>query len=135
MKVDTLTKKPTAALKKLLWEWFSRYIRLRDQGLCFTCSTIKDYKEMDAGHFFDASLCPPELYFHEKNCNCQCDSCNRYKSGNKVIYAIRLESKYGLGVIQELEQIKIKRKHWTRIDYAEKIVYYREKAKELGYIC
>lgn len=130
----TLLKKSKPALKKILWKWFSRYVRLRDQGICFTCSTIKDYKLMDAGHFFEAGVSPPELYFHPKNVHCQCDSCNRYKSGNKDIYAVRLEMKYGKGIISELHAIKIKQKYWSKLDYVEKIEHYRKRAIELGFV-
>lgn len=111
-------------LHKKLWKLFSLYIRKRDGGRCFTCTTLKPISEMHAGHYHDSSVSNPELNFHEKNVHCQCPGCNLYKSGNKVIYAYNLTKKYGAGILDELMEIKNKQVKWTEEDYKERIKCY-----------
>lgn len=119
-------KKDIKTLKKKLWTLFSRYIRQRD-GRCFTCGVIKDYKDLDAGHYHDKSVSNPELYFSEINVNAQCTSCNLYKSGNKDMYAYHLVQKYGSYILESLMQLKNKPVKWTAEDYEQKIKYYKDK--------
>lgn len=43
--------------KATAWKWFSLYIRLRDASLdgyvrCCTCSSIKHFKQIQAGHYY-----------------------------------------------------------------------------------
>ncbi len=93
-------------LKRKCWSLMSEYVRLRDKGICITCG--KKYPVMNAGHFKHGCL-----DFDERNINCQCQGCNTYKSGALDIYAIKLEAKYGFGIIQELEELKWKKPFYT----------------------
>jgi 5-methylcytosine-specific restriction endonuclease McrA len=118
--------------KKRLWKVFSEYIRRRDKGCCFTCGTVKDWKEMDAGHYIPAGQSPPPLYFSEKNVNCQCTSCNRFKHGNLSVYTRSLMDKFGTGIIDELFELKRHKVKWNAWTYQVKIDEYKKKLEEIG---
>ena len=99
------------ALKKQLWTIFSKYIRIRDDGVCFSCGKKDDWKNTDAGHYVPKTA-GLALYFDEKNVNCQCTACNRFRHGNLSQYALALRQKYGEKILEELEW---KRRQITRI--------------------
>lgn len=88
-----MNRKTNAALKKEAWNAFSRYVRTRDHGRCFTCDVWTwdpelgqvSIKVMQAGHFRHGVL-----DFDEENVHCQCDRCNRCLGGNLKVYAQRL---------------------------------------------
>lgn len=121
-------KKPsTAKLKKKLDAIFSKYIRARDKGQCFTCSLKREPKEMQNGHFVPRQYLATR--YDERNNNCQCYACNMLYNGQPSMYAIKLKAKYGDGIIEELERLR----HTIIKDYPyeEKIKYYTEKYKEI----
>jgi hypothetical protein len=91
-----------------LWKIFSKFIRARDanwQGYCkcISCSAVKKWKEMDAGHFINQGS-DYGLKYNENNVNAQCSSCNLYKSGNLFEYRFGLVSKIGEDKVKQLEQ-------------------------------
>jgi len=122
-------------LKKELDKWFSLFIRLRDcdeLGLveCFTCNRFKHYKSgMQCGHFQSRSFLPTR--FNEENCQPQCVGCNMFKQGEQYKFAINLNSKYGEGTAEELQFLARKTVKFTRVDYEEKISYYKETVNKL----
>lgn len=125
-----MKKKTLTYYKKKLDAVFSKYIRWRDNGQCFTCPKKDDPKKMQNGHF------NPRQYlktrYDERNNNCQCYACNMLYGGQPATYAINLEKKYGKGIVAELES---GRHIPVKLDiawYEEKIKYYTEKCKELG---
>ena len=128
-----MIKKPSKRInwKKRFWKIFSEYIRRRDDGHCFTCGAIKYWKQMDAGHYVSAGKSPPPLYFSEKNVNCQCTSCNRFKHGNLEVYALRLCQKYGNGILEELETTRNQGGKWSNWTYKVKIDEYKQKLEAL----
>lgn len=119
-------KKPTVGkLKKKLWTVFSKYIRERDNYICFTCGRYGEGSGMHAGHFIPKSVGGIALYFHEDNVHAQCYNCNINLGGNQYIYGKKLGDK-----AEELYDIKNKViEKWTIADYEEKIEHY---TKELG---
>ena len=126
--------KSISKLKKELDKWFSLYIRLRDSenGLvqCFTCGCIKNYKKgMQNGHFQSRSFLATR--FDEKNCQPQCVGCNMFKQGEQYKFALNLESKYGEGTAEELEFLARTIVKITRVDYEEKIGYYKSLVENL----
>ena len=133
MKLPIIAK-PTKKInwKKRLWKVFSEWVRRSENGKCFTCSAQKDWKETDAGHYVNAGSSPPPLYFDERNVHCQCDSCNRFKSGNKTVYALRLQQKYGSGILEELEIMRNRGGKWSDWTYKIKIDEYKQKLKILN---
>ena len=57
--------------------------------------------------------------------------CNMFKQGEQYKFALALDAKYGEGTAQEL-QFKAKQIHKiSRVDYEEKISYYKEAVKNL----
>ena len=103
-------------LKQKLWTLFSRYIRQRDKGKCFSCGNIRHWEQQQAGHFRHGTW-----DFDERNINCQCVRCNKWLHGNLGTYAVRLIEKYGMEVIREIEKEEPYR---PRAWYLEKITYY-----------
>ena len=127
--------KTISKLKKELDKWFSLYIRLRDatdEGLCqcFTCGCVKYYKKgMQNGHFQSRSFLATR--FDEENCQAQCVGCNMFKQGEQYKFSLYLDSKYGEGKAAELEFLARTTVKFTRGDYEEKIVYYKNLVENL----
>lgn len=91
--------------KDKAWKYFSEYVRRSNadsDGMvkCFTCDTIKHWKEMDAGHF--CSRKHNNTFIHIVNVQPQCTYCNRYLNGNLGQFAINLDSKFGKGAAQQV---------------------------------
>lgn len=114
-------------LKKKLWVVFSRFIRQRDKGICFTCGKRDDWRNTDAGHYIPKSVGGINLYFDEQNVHCQCTGCNRFRHGNLHEYALRLQEKYGANILQRLQYRRQNTKPWTVGEYEFLIGYYENK--------
>jgi len=126
--------KTISKLKKELDKWFSLYIRLREseEGLvqCFTCNKVSHYKSgMQNGHF--QSRKHLSTRWSETNCQVQCVGCNMFKAGEQYKFAINLDAKYGEGKAEELESLARTIMKVSRIDYEEKIGYYKELVEKL----
>jgi hypothetical protein len=122
--------KTISKLKKELDNVFSLYIRLRDatpEGSvqCFTCSRISHYKSgMQNGHF--QSRRHHSTRWNETNCQVQCVKCNMYEQGEQFRFGLGLDGKYGEGTSEELEFLARTIMKVSRIDYEEKISYYKD---------
>jgi len=122
--------KTISKLKKELDKWFSLYIRLKDatsEGavICITCGCVKNYKQgMQNGHFQSRSHLATR--FDEQNCQPQCVGCNMFKQGEQYKFGMYLDAKYGLGTAEELEFMSKVNVKMMRIDYVEKISYYKD---------
>ena len=122
-------KKTLSKLKKELDSWFSKYIRLRDAtdmgvAQCFTCGKIDHYKKLQNGHF--QSRRHHNTRWDEKNCQVQCVKCNMFGQGEQYKFGMYLDAKYGLGTAEELEFMSKVNVKMMRIDYVEKISYYKD---------
>ena len=102
-KPNQLKKPSHKKLKKDAWDWFSKYIRLRDclkttgtkeWGTCITCNTRHHFKELQAGHFVSGR--GNSVLFQEDGVHAQCMQCNFFKGGNPVAYMIKMIEMYGL---------------------------------------
>ena len=127
-------EKTISKLKKELDTIFSLYIRLREseEGLvqCFTCNKVSHYKSgMQNGHF--QSRKHLSTRWDLKNCQVQCVGCNMFKAGEQYKFAINLDAKYGEGTAQELQFLSRTIMKVSRIDYEEKISYYKEAVNKL----
>lgn len=125
------SKKTISQLKKELDAVFSKYIRYRDKGQCFTCPNKQHPKKMQNGHFVPRQYLA--VRYDERNCNCQCYACNMLYGGQGATYSIRLAEKYGLPVVRELES-----QRWVvfKVDaswYEDQIEYYKEKLSTVFY--
>ena len=127
--------KSISKLKKELDKWFSLFIRLRDatdEGMvqCFTCGCVKHYKSgMQCGHFQSRSHLATR--FCEVNCQPQCVGCNMFKQGEQYKFALALDAKYGEGTAEELQYKARQTIKLSRIDYEEKITYYKSAVEKL----
>lgn len=132
-RVNIRKKKPKSItkLKAELDSVFSLYIRTkysRDGYVsCFTCGIKKTIKEMQNGHYIPRNHLATR--YLELNNHPQCVGCNVFKNGNMSSYAVRLEEKYGQGVLQDLE--KLKRSIIKDLPYADLIEVYEERLSAL----
>jgi len=117
------------SFKKILWRFFSKYIRQRDKGICISCGKKDDWKNMDAGHYIPKTA-GLSLYFDERNVNSQCTYCNRWMHGNLSRYAIALRIKYGENILEELDEKRKRTMKYTVEDYRRLINYYKSKVEE-----
>ena len=128
-------KKSISKLKKELDKIFSLFIRLREADnlgnvICCTCGVKKHYKNgMHNGHFQSRSWLATR--FDEENCQVQCAACNIFRQGEQYKFAKYLDKKYGEGTAEELHVLSKRHIKLTRIDYEEKISYYKEIVKNL----
>ena len=129
-------KKTVSKLKKELDKWFSIYIRLREAneyGLCqcFTCGKVGHYKKdgMQNGHF--QSRKHLSTRFDEENCQVQCVKCNVYSWGEQYKFSLALNGKYGEGKAEELQYIARTTVKISRVEYEEKISYYKSLVEKL----
>ena len=131
-----MVKKTISKLKKELDKWFSLYIRLRDANeygytQCFTCGKVGHYKTggMQNGHF--QSRKHLSTRFDEDNCQVQCIACNMFRQGEQFKFGINLDAKYGKGTAEELEFLSRTTLKISRVEYEEKISYYKSLVKNL----
>ena len=121
--------KTISKLKKELDKWFSLFIRLRscnEFGMvqCFTCGCVKHYKKgIQNGHFQSRHFMTTR--YDEENCQPQCIGCNMFKQGEQFKFALGLDTKYGEGTAEELQVLARRITKFTRVDYEEKISYYK----------
>ena len=131
MAVKTISK-----LKKELDKWFSLYIRLREANefgycQCITCNVVKHYKDgMQNGHFQSRKHLATR-FSEDGNCEVQCIKCNVYSWGEQYKFALALDAKYGEGRAQELQYLARTTVKISRIEYEEKISYYKSLVENL----
>lgn len=121
-------KKPLAKLKKDLWRQFTKFIKKRDKGICFTCGTKAYGKNYHGGHFIKKSIGGLLLYFHEDNVHGQCARCNLWLDGDQYTYGIKL----GKETVDRLLKLlpKSKKTVWDRAMYEKMIEFYKLKNKK-----
>jgi hypothetical protein len=124
-----MKEKSLKQLKKLADKYCSEYIRQRDKGICFTCGNIKIWKYQQNGHYISRNYLSTR--FLERNCHCQCVSCNVFKKGNMDVYALRLTQKYGPEILEELDKIKHEECKLTRENYKNLIEVFKIKIENL----
>lgn len=123
-----------AKAKAAAWKEFSRYVRLRDAdefGMlkCCTCSTVKYWKSMHAGHFVSRKY--SATFIHPWNVHGQCPGCNRFKSGAPLEYDAFLKRRYNTDTPEGLRRLARTEKKWTPEDFREAAALYRTKADKI----
>ena len=106
---STIKKKKvehTRAWYKKNWAdvWFSRFIRERDKGQCYTCPNHNDPKKMQCGHFVPRQY--SSTRYSEINNHCQCYACNMLYNGQPDVYAIKLKKDYGSDIVENLNSMR-----------------------------
>ena len=126
--------KPISKLKKELDKWFSLYIRLRDADdlgfvKCYTSGRYYHYKKIHAGHFMSRRCLSTR--WCEVNVQAQSAADNLFAQGRQYQFGINLDSQYGEGTAEKL-QIKARQiQKFSRVDYEEKISYYKDAVDKL----
>ena len=127
--------KSISKLKKELDKWFSLFIRLRDatdEGLCqcTTCGKVSHYKQgMQNGHFQSRRFMATR--YNEQNCSSQCVACNMFRGGEQFRFGLAIDVKYGVGTAEYLESFARTIVKFTRVDYEEKIGYYKSAVEKI----
>ncbi len=125
MKRTRIRKYSTAqvpTLKRKLWAVFTKWVKTRDNNICFTCGKKVEGYASQGGHFIPKSVCGLALYFHPDNVHCQCSYCNLQLEGNRLEYAKRL----GQEKVDELYKIKnTVITKWSVWDYLREIEKYK----------
>ena len=127
-------KKTVSKLKKELDKYFSLYIRLRDatdEGLvqCFTSGRVYHYKKIHAGHFMSRRHLATR--WCETNVQPQSAADNLFGQGEQFKFGLNLDSKYGDGTAEELQYKSRTTLKISRIEYEEKISYYKSLVDKL----
>tara|TARA_R100001244_G_C5130156_1_gene125564 strand:- start:361 stop:768 length:408 start_codon:yes stop_codon:yes gene_type:complete len=127
-------EKSLAKLKKEVDKWFSLYVRLKNalpNGLviCWTCSSVKHYKEMHAGHFQSRRFLATR--WNEENVMVQCPKCNLFSQGEQYIFGKLLDARIAEGTSDKLHKLARTTIKFMRCDYIEMIELYKCKAKKL----
>lgn len=113
---------------------FSQYIRLSGADhtghvRCFTCGVVKNWREVDAGHFQTRSKY--SVRWDEMNVRPQCKKCNMLNGGHQYQFGLNLDFHFGEGTARSV----IKRGHVTRrfsdVELEKMIREYRAKVQEL----
>ena len=84
---------------------------------------------MQNGHF--QSRKHLSTRFDEENCQIQCVKCNVYSWGEQYLFSLALDSKYGEGKAEELQFLARTTLKISRVEYEEKISYYKNLVKNL----
>lgn len=134
LKFSKPKKVSLSKLKKETWDMFSKWVRLSmaspDGNVeCVTCGRIKNYKEMQAGHFIPGRH--GTVLFDERNVHPQCYTCNVVLGGNGPKYYKYMLKRYGQKVIDELENEDRINKQFEFYELETLYHFYRHKLNEL----
>tara|TARA_R110002012_G_scaffold4652_8_gene21370 strand:+ start:238 stop:642 length:405 start_codon:yes stop_codon:yes gene_type:complete len=126
--------KSISKLKKELDKWFSLYIRLRDADelgftKCFTSGRYYHYKNIHAGHFMSRKCLSTR--WCEINVQPQSAADNLFGQGQQYRFGLNLDAKYGEGTAEEMQFKARQIQKFSRIDYEEKISYYKSAVEKL----
>lgn len=121
-------------LIKKLDEVFSQWIRRRDadylgQTACYTCGTVKPWKEMHAGHFMSRGKWSTR--YHEQNVQPQCVGCNIFRSGEQYKFGVHLDAQYGQGTADKLEYLSNQTGKYPKAELERLIEVYKQRLSEL----
>ena len=110
---------------------YSKYMRLAAAGLdlkvqCFTCSTRKDYKLIQCGHFVPRAHLG--LRWEEINTKPQCSYCNINLRGNLKVFAENLE-KERPGIVEQLSEMARQVYSPTRDELKQQLTHYQNKLR------
>ena len=121
-------------LKKELDKWFSLFIRLRDatnEGMvqCWTSGRVYHYRNIHAGHFISRRHLATR--WCEINVQPQSAADNLFGQGEQYKFGLNLDAKFGEGTSEELQYKARQTVKLSRIDYEEKISYYKDLVNKL----
>jgi hypothetical protein len=120
--------KSVAKRKKELDAIYSRYIRARDNYICYTCDRQMEPNQSQCGHFVPRQYLATR--YDEINTHAQCYACNMLYNGQPSRYAERLEEDYGQGTVARLEALR--HKITKDFDYEGMMIIYKQKLAEVA---
>lgn len=112
-----------AALKRKLWELFSRYVKDRDGNQCFTCPARPFGQAWHAGHMIRSTKA--SIRYDPVNVHSQCAYCNNWLHGNEGEYTVRFIEQYGMPKLQALKQRASVTHQWKAHELEELIAALR----------
>ena len=126
--------KTISKLKKELDKWFSLFIRLRDADdlgfvKCFTSGRYYHYKNIHAGHFISRTA--HSTRWDDINVQPQSVADNLFGQGEQYKFGRELDLKHGEGTAESLQQKAREIQKFSRVDYEEKISYYKSAVEKL----
>lgn len=109
----------------------SRYVRLAEMGKdhkcgCYTCSTRKDWKAMQCGHYINRQHLG--LRWELPNLRVQCPNCNITLRGNIEVYAANLEREQK-GIVEWLEETAREVAKPTKDELKQLLFHFQQKLK------
>jgi len=133
LKRTGIKKKTTS--ETTLWNWFSKYIRLRDaddNGYCRCIISGKPifWKDCDAGHFI--SRRHKATKYDERNVHAQGRGSNRFKSGEQYAYGLAIDKKYGAGSAERILIASRQSKKFGQTEISVMTSYYKNRAERLA---
>lgn len=113
---------------------FSQYIRLKDADhagyvKCWTCDKVKNWREVDAGHF--QSRGKYSTRWDESNVKPQCKKCNMYNGGHQYQFGLNLDFHYGKGTAERLILLGNQTRRYSDAELESMIREYRKKLDDL----
>ena len=96
---------------------------------CFTSNRIYHYKNIHAGHFISRRHLATR--WCETNVQPQSAADNLFGQGEQYKFGLNLDAKYGSGTAEELQFKARSTVKLSRIDYEEKISYYKDAVNNL----
>lgn len=127
VEIDKRVKKMKESIKfdnahKTLQELVNKIVRLLDKGHpCITSNKPFGQYTVHAGHFYSVGAYPA-LRYNLLNIYAQSDSENTHKSGNGVVYGVRLKEVFGSDIRDEIEGLAAKYPslHLSKLEASEK---------------
>jgi len=128
-----MPKSKTKRLKDKLWKLVSEYVRRRHADsngyvACYTCGTIKHWKEGDAGHGIAGRK--NMVLFDLEVLRFQCKNCNR-NQGEQFIFGTKLDAENGQGWFERKLIESRKPKKYYDSDYEDMIESIDKMLREL----
>lgn len=110
---------------------FSRYIRLRADGVCEYCGRYVGYARLQVSHFHGRRKA--SVRYDEENCSCVCFSCHMYLGENPFAHTEFFRKRLGS---ERFEMLNIRANATVTPGYVKTLkealtLYYKEKIKLL----
>lgn len=96
------------------WKLTSFLVRLKADGICYTCGRSYPFSKLNAGHFREKRGNAATYFDRKRNLRAQCFYCNFRKHGAKDIYAKKLVEECGPEVLSDLFREGQKSKKWNK---------------------
>jgi hypothetical protein len=129
MELKLIKKKTISKLKADADKWFSYFIRIRDNNICFICGKKMDFVDSQAGHLISRTA--TAIRWDERNVFCSCGGCNyRHEFRPEVMTNIFIDT-FGLDEYQRLYLLSKRTEKLSRLYLENLATSYKERYQEL----